>query len=356
MIISEVLDNTFKLVASEYRSSSNPWVIGYSGGKDSSLVVKIVYTVLSRLRRCQVPVNIVYCDTGVEIPIIASFVREAMTSLEKEAHTRGIPIHCHVATPLVKDRFFVRVIGRGYAPPTNKFRWCTDKLRIKPVQQLVENLSVRDSVVVLGVRYDESRERKRVLDRYATDKSYYFRQASSTSRLLFCPIVDFDSTSVWEGLFAIEEPCAIDVHMLAAIYKKASGECPIIREMDGPPCGKGRFGCWTCTVVRQDKAVRGLIDQGHQELKPLLRFRDWLIYRRDDTRLRCTIRRNGMEGLGPFRIEARMEILRRLRLAEYQSGIPLIREEEVQEIYSLWRKDIDSASYQEDWPSNPQLA
>ena len=143
-------------------------------------------------------------------------------------------------------------------------------------------------------------------------------------------------------------PSAINVHNLAKLYKQASGECPIVREVNGSPCGQGRFGCWTCTVVRRDKAVKGLISEGHTELSPLLEYRDWLMLIRDDVGYRCTVRRNGVPGLGPFRVSARKELLRRLLTAQRQSGIKLIRAVEIRKIHSLWAADLESNTYVED--------
>jgi DNA sulfur modification protein DndC len=201
---------------------------------------------------------------------------------------------------------------------------------------------------VLGVRRKESEERKRVLTRHSTKIKFYYKQSSVQGRKLFCPIVDLDTVSVWEGLFSIPRPSAIDVHNLAQLYKQASGECPIVREVNGSPCGQGRFGCWTCTVVRRDRAVEGLISEGHTHLRPLLDFRDWLIRIRENVEYRCTVRRNGAPGLGPFRLSARKELLRRLLTAQRQSGLRLIREAEIRKIQWLWASDLESPSYVED--------
>lgn len=348
MTLDAILEERLDLVADEYSKSALPWVVGYSGGKDSSLVVKLIFEALMRLRRRCAPLHVVYCDTGVEIPVVAAFVRKTLKGIQRQAGQFGIPLTCHLATPPLRDRFFVRLIGRGYPPPTNKFRWCTDKLRIQPIQRLMNNVAGDPNIVVLGVRHSESEERKRVLARNATSDRFYFQQSQSESRRLFCPIVDFDASTVWEALFTLQRPAAINVHQLGFLYKQASGECPVIREAKGSPCGQGRFGCWTCTVVRKDRAVQGLVHEGYANLRPLLEFRNWLMSIRDDTHYRCTLRRNGNHGPGPFRLEARKQILQRLLAAERKSGLKLISVREIRRIRELWTEDTGSPRYVED--------
>jgi DNA sulfur modification protein DndC len=343
-----VLDERLEFVAGEYSRSKIPWVIGFSGGKDSSLVVKLLFEGIMRLRRRHTPLHVVYCDTGVEIPIVAGFVRKTLKGIEQQAQNCGIPMTCHLARPKLADRFFVRLIGRGYPPPTNKFRWCTDKLRIRPIQQLMAKIAGRANLVVLGVRQSESEERKRVLVRHSTQHKFFYQQSESEGRRLFCPIVDFDSSTVWEGLYHLRRPEAIDVHRLSYLYRQASGECPVIRDAQGSPCGQGRFGCWTCTVVRKDRAVQGLVQEGYEALRPLLEFRNWLMSIRDLLEYRCTVRRNGSSGLGPFRLVARKEILRRLLAAERKSGLKLIGAQELAIIRTLWSLDKADPSYLEE--------
>ena len=205
-----------------------------------------------------------------------------------------------------------------------------------------------ENIVVLGVRQDESEERKRILGRHSTAATYYYRQSTCERRRLFCPIVDFDTSTVWEGLFSLRRPAAINVQHLGLLYRQAGGECPVVREIQGTPCGQGRFGCWTCTVVRKDRAVQGLVNEGYTNLRPLLEFRDWLLTIRDDINYRCTIRRNGRPGLGPFRLSARQELLSKLLRAQRRSGLKLIDNVEIDHIRLLWAFDLRDPKYVED--------
>src|SRR4051794_5366221 len=124
---SPQLGVTLARIMGAYKSDREPWIVGYSGGKDSTAVVKLLFQSMLRVRGHRKPVTVIYCDTGVEIPLASSLARLALKGLEREARTFDLPIRTRVLTPPVNERFFVKVIGRGYPPPTDKFRWCTDR-------------------------------------------------------------------------------------------------------------------------------------------------------------------------------------------------------------------------------------
>ena len=333
-----------------YAENKKPWIVGFSGGKDSSLVVKIMLSALSSIPTSErLPLRIMYCDTGVEIPILSGYIKESLAAVEAEANLMSINTVSEIVKPRISDMYFVKVIGRGYPPPTNKFRWCTDKLRIDPIQRAVQSHTKNEeTVVVLGTRYGESLERTRRLNKHATQENLVFTQSGYPGTTLFCPIANFSTDDVWEGLIELEQIKSINLNKLSNLYKQISGECPIIKLPDANPCSKGRFGCWTCTVVRKDKATTNLIDSGFTELKPLLGFRTWLLEVRDLPEFRCSIRRNGAKGLGPFRLASRKIILKKLLQAEQKSGFKLIDEQEIAAIHELWTTDKVNTKYRED--------
>jgi DNA sulfur modification protein DndC len=199
----------------------------------------------------------------------------------------------------------------------------------------------------LGVRKGESVERDKTIKRHETHQKYYLRQSTNRNVRIFSPIIDYNVKDVWATIGSGSVPRSIRSTNLAILYWKASGECPIIRDPKGTPCGSGRFGCWTCTVVRRDHAVENLVAAGYPELKPLLAFRNWLAEVRDLPAFRCSRRRNGTIGLGPFTLKARRQILKRLLIAQSQACLELIRNDELRIIRSLWKQDMLSAVYRE---------
>lgn len=330
-------------IKSLYANDPRPWTIGFSGGKDSSAVLKLVYMALRgtpRSRRNK-EVTVLYCDTGVEIPIVQGLAISTLRAIDGEAKELGLPLRSKVVFPPVRDRYFVKVIGRGYPTPTNKFRWCTNRLRVNPVARHLKIASAgMQSLVLLGIRRGESTARNRSLARHQnTEDDKFFTQSGNSSVTIYSPIRNFDAQAVWFTLLLKAPPSAIDARKLTKIYRDANGECPLVRDKSSPACGTNRFGCWTCTVVRRDRAMEALVDNGREELGALLDFRDWIASIRDLESYREQTRRNGSKGPGPFTLEARVEIFTRLMITEVSSGRELIENDQKCEIERLWRMD-----------------
>lgn len=156
---------------------------------------------------------------------------------------------------------------------------------------------------------------------------------------LFLPIVDLDIAEVWDAVFALSRPRSINPRQLETLYRDASGECPVIKAPQAAPCASGRFGCWTCTVVRKDKSAKELINSGYTELQPFFLFRNWLTEIRNEPEKRWPARRNGSPGMGPFTIEARKEILKRVDQLEIDTGATILDSDERGLIARLWELD-----------------
>jgi DNA sulfur modification protein DndC len=340
--MEKLLSQTLAEIRKELRNHPEPWVVGFSGGKDSSCVVKLIYLALLGAPDRRNSVTILYCDTGVEIPLVRTFVWQTLTGLSIEAKKNGVPLECNVASPPLRDRFFFKIIGRGYVSPTNKFRWCTDRLRIHPVQSFINKIPGGEKIVVLGLRRGESQERDKTIARHRTKHGNYFRQSGAARTLIYTPILRYSVEDVWNVLANCSPPGSIDCQRLLALYRHANGECPIVRDADATPCAGSRFGCWTCTVVRRDRAMESLIESGYEAMRPLLDFRNWLIHFRDDPKQRWSTRRNGCVGPGPFTIAARRTILRRLLATQQTVGFQLITPEEIVAIKQEWELDRTS--------------
>lgn len=334
--------------AIEQRADAH-WIIAFSGGKDSTAALKI-FLAATRRASCAFPrATIIYCDTGVENPVLDIYAKRLLRQLSDEFDADGVPISVQCLKAPPEDRFFVRLIGRGYPPPTNSFRWCTTALRIRPVSRFIAANDPRDTVVVLGLRGSESQQRDRSIARSA-DRYWQKQREGRGDYDLFLPIIDLDVPEVWDAVFAFAKPRCIDPHALETLYRDASGECPVIKAPQAPPCASGRFGCWTCTVVRKDKSARQLIQSGYPELQPFLAFRDWLSEIRNDPDRRWPLRRNGTAGMGPLTLDTRREILARIDDLEVETRSTILDSDERGLIASLWRFD-DTARLS--FPSRP---
>lgn len=314
------------------------WVIGYSGGKDSTAALKIFLNAVRLVGLQNQPISVIYCDTGVENPELDFFAKAALRRLAEELPLVFPRCSVEILTAPVQERFFVRVIGRGYAPPSNRFRWCTKGLRILPVQRYLKRRGV-DAVVVLGLRYGESVQRDRSLNSCAGPDLIWQRQKEGSARDLLLPVIDFGLEEVWLAAQGLDFPTAIDTFGLEELYRGASDECPMVRSPLAPPCASGRFGCWTCTVVRKDKSTEAMIRRGKDWLSPYLEFRNWLQSFREERALRWPTRRNGAPGPGPFTLEGRKQILRQLQLLEAEVDRELLSHDELHQISSLWDQD-----------------
>lgn len=350
-----------------YLSDPRPWVVGYSGGKDSTAVVQLVFQALQALpkEKLQKKVYVISSDTLVETPLIISSINKTLMRIQNKALELGLPIETHKVRPETEKSFWSSLIGKGYPSPRQKFRWCTDRLKIDPANRFIlEKVSLYGQVVmVLGVRDSESNTRAQVLQSHTIEGKTLMKHSSLSNAYVYAPIRDFSLDDVWNYLLSEPSPWGNDNHELMALYQNSqSGECPLIVDKEikesAGSCGNSRFGCWVCTVVKEDKALIGFIDNGEMWLEPLLRFRNWLSDIRDIRDYREKHRMNGTIyftgegedkeiGLGPFTLEARMMILRHLLETQkeiqnpYDPEFQLIQEQELKHIRKLWIDDGD---------------
>lgn len=329
-----------------YLSDKRPWIIGYSGGKDSTAVLQMVYYMLKDIppKQRKKTVHVVCNDTLVETPPIVEHMTKTLRAVAAAAQRDNLPIVTKKTIPPLKDRFFVKVIGRGYPAPTRVFRWCTDHMKIRPTNAYIkEQISkAGEVVIVLGTRRDESGNRARTIKHYEDLHGHgpLRPHGSLSGAYIYAPIQELELEEVWVYLLQVKPPWDTTNKKLWLLYGRAGGrDCPLVMDKTTQPCGNSRFGCWTCTVVRRDKSMEGLIDSGEEWMEPLLEYRDWLKVIREDPALREAKRRSGKEAPGPFTLKAREEMFRRLINVQKEVGMELIPDEEKREIQRLWELD-----------------
>lgn len=342
-------------IRQEYQADHQyPWVIGFSGGKDSTLVTQLVFEVLLSLapnERAR-EVHIVSNDTLVESPLVISHIAAVQRDLEQAASAWRLPIRAVTTRPDGDATFWVNLIGRGYPPPNRSFRWCTDRMKIQPTSKYIREQAdaAGQVIMLLGVRRSESATRAATVARYDTAGRLH-RHNDLLNCMVFRPIVELSTDEVWEYLAFTPPPWGGSHGALFKLYLDAgAAECPtVLSQEDSPSCGtsSSRFGCWTCTVVEKDKSLAGFVEAGFAEFAPLVAFRDWLASIRNDSDRRMARRRNGRltvtEGgvliPGPFTLETRQEILDRVQAMEKETGWELIRDEEVARVRAIWAED-----------------
>jgi putative sulfurtransferase DndC len=278
-----------------YRADSVPWIIGYSGGKDSTAVVQLVWQAVAELPSDErtKPIYVISTDTLVENPIVAQWVGQSLERMQAAAATQQMPFRSNRLLPSVENTYWVNLIGKGYPAPRHKFRWCTERMKISPSNTFINSI-VRgngEAILLLGTRKQESQRRQRSMTEH---EKYRIRDRLSPNStlpgtLVYSVIEDWSNDEVWMFLMQFQNPWGYNNKDLLTMYQGAStdGECPLVVDTSTPSCGDSRFGCWVCTLVDKDKSMSAMIqnDEEKEWMYPLLVFRNkYLDFRPADGR------------------------------------------------------------------------
>ena len=364
------IDRLKKQIQEIYRADNIPWFVGYSGGKDSSATLQLVWQAIRELPELQrhKQIYVITNDTLVENPIVSLWVDKSLKLISRAAQTQGLPFEAHKLEPDVGNTFWVKLIGWGYPAPRHKFRWCTHRLKIEPTSRFIQQAVRRagEAIVVLGTRKAESAARAKVIDSHRPLKGVehhrdFLSQHSNLANAWIYPVIaNWTNDDVWTYLMQEANPWGHSNKELLNLYRGATadGECPMILDTETPSCGNSRFGCWTCTLVDKDRSMAAMIHNDEQKewMLPLLAIRDLIDFRvmegQSDRSVRDFRRMNGRVQLvkgepvpGPYLQSFRGMILRKVLEAqewirengpEEVRGLELITLEELREIRRIW--------------------
>lgn len=342
----ELAAKTKAVLAALYQRDARPWVVAFSGGKDSTLLLQLVYEFLQGLGdKAHKVVHVVASDTGVEAPNVSAYLAQTLERIGSAATATVLPLKVHLVRPEPHETFWAKLIGSGYPSPTRWFRWCTTNMKIRPSRRAIEEITRHEGSVILmlGTRIDESSDRgKRIQGREVTADGLNPHHEIPNA-LVATPISQWTTEQVWEYLYTHNPPPWGGSHdFLLDLYRQAAGgECPVVFDLSTPSCGGSRFGCWTCTVVKEDKSMQGFIQSGETRFAVLNEFRDKLKQVRELPEWRAPKRRDGSNGLGPFLPEKRQQLLRELLELEATVGEQLIRNEDILAIQEKWTEEFD---------------
>lgn len=329
-----------------YLEDNRPWLVGFSGGKDSTMLASLIFDAVLSVPSAEraKPISIVCTDTRVEIPAIVEMVEATLEKMRKCSEQRGLGIDVNLLKPPSEESFWVNIIGRGYPPPNRTFRWCTQRMKIDPVNVFVQQRIGHwgEAILHLGARRAESASRAQTMA--GREARNGLRRHPDLPRVWVSNPIEFLTTEeVWAYLLQKPNPWGGDNRSLYKLYANASnGECPIQIDTSTPSCGNSRFGCWTCTVVERDKASEGLLASGDERMEKLIDFRETLQFYRDPANGKRDMKRmNGNEGPGPLHIVARRELLSRLLALQEETCLQLISPEELLLIQQLWKAARD---------------
>lgn len=360
--ISSIVDELIDQYLEEDRYN-RPWIIGFSGGKDSTVLLTLVWLSLIKIREknpntlLSRQVYVVCNDTMVENPIIEEYVNNILVIIEKAAKEQKLPIIVKTTTPQIEDTFWCCVIGKGYPVPNNSFRFCTEKMKIKPTSTFITNQVVAngEAIILIGTRLSESQQRAKSIKKHDIKGHRLSKHPLNPNTYTYAPIKELMLEEVWWIINVIPSPWGFDNQILFKIYMDASAddyECPVVVTDDKhKSCGQSRFGCWICTVVKEDKSMSALIKNGVSWMQPLLDFRNRLVVNRNISKNRSETRRNGQlavdetgHNMGNYTMEYRIQLLRELLTIQkdtqqYRSSIDLITSQELIAIQVMWYRD-----------------
>jgi len=339
----------------EYLADSRPRVVTFSGGKDSTTVLQLVVAMfleLTKKERALKRIYIVTSDTGVEMPIIEDYTTTKLTQIDDFIKEKNLNMEINLLKPKVTESFWTLLLGKGYPSPNQTFRWCTDRMKIKPATNFLKSLTEQNEsiLMLLGVRSDESQARAESIAKRDENHRGFSKHTEIPNAFIFSPIKDWTNAEVWTYLSKYPAPWGEHNDMMK-LYDKGSGEadCNIALNPEAASCGKTRFGCWVCTVVSKDKSMANMLRNDEDEwMKPLNTFRNKLEEYRYDHSKRQPRRRNGQKSVGPFLLATRKELLEKLLTIEKElialgkmGSKKLISDEEIEQIQKEWLHDGD---------------
>jgi phosphoadenosine phosphosulfate reductase len=181
----------------EFAPRDKPLWVGYSGGKDSCVILDLV-------RRSGLPFEAHYSFVPLDPPELRRFIREQVQN----------PAN-HLTIDYPARRFIDVAREKGMLPRRGKKggRWCCELFK--------ETRSPDDGVTVLGLRWEESRNR---------EKRGLFEQRRSGKGRIINPIIGWSNADVWQY---IRERCL--------------PYCGLYDE------GMKRIGCVLCPLARNER-------------------------------------------------------------------------------------------------------
>ncbi|MER3483861.1 MAG: phosphoadenosine phosphosulfate reductase, partial [Chloroflexota bacterium] len=262
--LAEALEATRRALDRAYKAGLTRWVVMYSGGKDSTTLLVNVLEWHKANPGALDQLHVIYADTQVEIPTLRAFAARFL----QQVRDRFPEVNVHEVHPGPEKSFWVLLIGKGYPPPHQRFRWCTSKLKIQPAEKVIRQVAqVGPTAVLTGVRLRESdvRDRRLLLSCNRggeCGQGIWLEESARLGVTYLAPIASWRECLVWDFLNYEAPSLGYPTMALEDVYQGA----------------ETRFGCWVCTVVRQDRAMQKITatPTGARWL-PLLGFREWLL-------------------------------------------------------------------------------
>jgi DNA sulfur modification protein DndC len=104
----DIIDSLVQL----YTADDRPWLVGFSGGKDSTMLASLIFNSVMAVPAAQrkKPVAVLCTDTRVEIPAIAEIVEGTLSRMYKFSQQKGLNIEVNLLKPPPEQSFWVNII------------------------------------------------------------------------------------------------------------------------------------------------------------------------------------------------------------------------------------------------------
>jgi len=137
--LNKKIRDTLRLFGiANHRYRTYLWEVGYSGGKDSTVVVHLLLDFILRSlkkgKKLPKKIFILYSDTLLDIPVLRETALSTLEAINEFAQRNNIDhiIEARALKPKVGEDFFSCMIDRGYPVPHHRFRWCMSPYRLCP--------------------------------------------------------------------------------------------------------------------------------------------------------------------------------------------------------------------------------
>ena len=100
--MAKAVVDTIQQIRDLYLADQTPWVIGYSGGKDSTATLQLIWMALESLDVDQLTkeVHVITNDTLVENPVVVNWVDRSHQRMSEVAAAQGLPVKARSLSPV----------------------------------------------------------------------------------------------------------------------------------------------------------------------------------------------------------------------------------------------------------------
>ncbi|MEC3275759.1 phosphoadenosine phosphosulfate reductase, partial [Bacillus thuringiensis] len=119
--------NMYKEIKEEMKKvylSRDCCFVGYSGGKDSSAMLTLLWDAIAELplKDRTKPIHILTSEVGVETPVMTAYISRTLKKIQKSADKQNLPFIVHSVRPLMKDSYWYKLLGRGVLPHAHQLK------------------------------------------------------------------------------------------------------------------------------------------------------------------------------------------------------------------------------------------